>query len=108
MTREVLRALGVTRTAFHVDTAREQIASAERELDPLLQTGQLRCAWGRKAPEYAIHQNVGATYVTVPYLTLQMIPAETDCLLTDDNNRGFETFGNSGLHDLFVLSWISR
>ncbi len=39
-----------------------------------------------------IYQNVGATYVTLPYLTLQMISAETASLLTDDNNRGFEKF----------------
>ncbi len=52
---------------------------------------------------FAIYQNVGATYVTLPYLTLQMIPAETASLLTDDNNRGFEKFGNSGLHGRFVL-----
>ncbi len=45
-----------------------------------------------------IYRNVGATYVTLPYLTLQMIPAETASLLTDDNNCGFEKFGNYGLH----------
>ncbi len=44
----------------------------------------------------------------LPYLTLQMIPAETASLLTDDNNHGFEKFGNSGLHGWFELSWISR
>ncbi len=56
----------------------------------------------------SIYQNVGATYVTLPHLTLQMIRAETASLLTDDNNCGFEKFGNSGLHGRFVLSWISR
>ncbi len=62
-------------------------------------------------PKCSIYQNVGATYVTLLYLALQMIPAETASLLTDDNNRRFEKFGNSGLHGQFfsdIYFWCIR